>query len=586
MVKRHVFKSRKEQYRMKKPRVLIVTDDAKMGGTYFVAEQLAIGLNKAFDVQFGCSFTDANASSLAGITAAGSEVHDYPVTEGNLFRSTFATWDAEQLLAKTGPDLLLLVDAGETRSVLALKRVAVSLGIPYVIVINLLLSDCHERFKEFHNESCEALQAAWAIVFVSNASKDRFKALFPQITAPLCVIPNSRPDDFFQVASPEVRQAKRKELKIADDETMFLTAARIEPRKGQILCVRALEKMRERWGLANLRLVLAGGGAKVDVDMLDNQIDEAKLAGSVSRLGPRDDVSALLNASDVFVLTSYAEGMPLSIIEAMAKGRPIIATDVDGIPEQVGAASGILVPSPSISEDACIEAIVCAMKRLVERPDERVKMGAQARARAMCLFTATRMLGNYERLLSEMPASTPVEAGARRRKNVFRINFGDPAEGWDYAQCGWEQSGTAGIWSVGSFSDLRLNASKTAKYLMIKFTVTPFSPSGHRQRTDVTVDGRKLLEWTFTRSTMQTRKICLRADGKGTDINIRFLHKEPTSPQQFGLSNDTRDLSILLHSVELFELNQASYLLMKWLTAGRSILALRLDGLRGRLGAK
>ena len=115
---------------MKKSRLLIVTDDANMGGTYRVAEQLAKGLVKFFDVQFACTFNAKNAASCIAIATAGSRIYDYQVSERNLERSAFAVVEAEEILDKTFPDMLLLVEGAEIWSLLALKQVAKRRAIP------------------------------------------------------------------------------------------------------------------------------------------------------------------------------------------------------------------------------------------------------------------------------------------------------------------------------------------------------------------------------------------------------------------------------------------------------------------------
>src|ERR1700679_3614373 len=107
---------------MSKIRLLIVSDDAYMGGSYRVAEQLVAGMNKSFDVQFACPFNDKNAESRAALATAGIAIHDYQASGRNGRRSTFATVDAEDLLDAASPDLLLTVDAGEIYSLLALKH--------------------------------------------------------------------------------------------------------------------------------------------------------------------------------------------------------------------------------------------------------------------------------------------------------------------------------------------------------------------------------------------------------------------------------------------------------------------------------
>jgi glycosyltransferase involved in cell wall biosynthesis len=105
------------------------------------------------------------------------------------------------------------------------------------------------------------------------------------------------------------------------------------------------------------------------------------------------DVPAILAAADVFVLSSLWEGNPLSIMEAMAAGKPVIATAVGGVPELVeDGVSGILVPPRT--PDALAEAMILLAREAVLRR----KMGEVARQRALERFGVDRMAREYERL--------------------------------------------------------------------------------------------------------------------------------------------------------------------------------------------
>lgn len=575
---------------MTRMRVLIVTDDANMGGTYRVAEQLVFGLREYFDVQFACSCNAKNAASRSAMAEAGAAVLDYGASERNLQRSAFAFRDAARLVETVEPAVLLLVESAEIWSLLALKKVAELRGIPYVTAINLLSADCLSRFGELRERSIDALRAAQAIIFVSNASRRRFEALLPEVGRPLHVVSNSCPDKFFAPVDRDARMAARQRLGLCDDDLVFFTAARIEPRKGQPLCLEALARLRDREGLNGIRFVFAGGGAQGDIDEFRRAIEAKGLSGNVSYLGPRNDVPSLLEASDVFVLASYAEGMPLSIIEAMAKGRPVIATEVDGIPEQLDRLSGILVPSPSKGETACIEAIADAMAFLRREARARLDMGRCAKLRALQLFSENRMIFEYARILSEVVASaTPRENASSfrrskrrpfalvdllrglddardvaRRRDIARdwrrglapgsaIEFSDPLQCWLHAGDGWSQAESDGVWSDGATSTLELGLRRPVGRLRIVFDLRPFVPPGHRQETDVLVNGVKVDAWVFDAYLREERVVDLRTSdiGRGETLEIRFVHKSAASPHAFGLSADSRELAIFLYEIKI-----------------------------------
>ena len=109
------------------------------------------------------------------------------------------------------------------------------------------------------------------------------------------------------------------------------------------------------------------------------------LSGRVELLGANGDVATVLARSDVFVLSSRSEGFPVSILEAMAAGLPVVATDVGGVAEAVvDGATGILVPT------ADPQALAAALERLVADADLRRRLGAAGRARALRLYDVGR----------------------------------------------------------------------------------------------------------------------------------------------------------------------------------------------------
>ncbi len=108
----------------------------------------------------------------------------------------------------------------------------------------------------------------------------------------------------------------------------------------------------------------------------------AQAGARVRRLGYRTDVNAVLAAADIFVLPSHFEGLPMSVIEAMLTGLPVVTTDIRGPREQVvHGATGLLVPKASVAP------LAAALRTLVEDPALRARMGEAGRARALLHFT-------------------------------------------------------------------------------------------------------------------------------------------------------------------------------------------------------
>jgi glycosyltransferase involved in cell wall biosynthesis len=126
-------------------------------------------------------------------------------------------------------------------------------------------------------------------------------------------------------------------------------------------------------------------------------IDQLGLRDHVRMLGCRDDVARLLAASDVAILTSISEGIPLTLIEAMAAGLPVVATRVGGVGEVVDDnRTGLLAPSGDSA------ALSSHLLRLATDPALRLQMGRLGRARSSEMFSEESMHGDYRDLLSRL----------------------------------------------------------------------------------------------------------------------------------------------------------------------------------------
>ena len=165
-------------------------------------------------------------------------------------------------------------------------------------------------------------------------------------------------------------------------------------------------------------LLIAGGdwSASGYPEQLRTLAHQLGVADRIHFENHRQDVGAVLNTADIFVLPSRSDARPRSIIEAMSLGIPVVASDVGGIPSLVlHEQSGLLVPA----EDA--GALAAALARLIQSPQLRERMGAAGRVHAgqACRpdLTALEYVGLYRRLLAgelQLPGrDTSVVARAR-----------------------------------------------------------------------------------------------------------------------------------------------------------------------------
>ncbi len=134
----------------------------------------------------------------------------------------------------------------------------------------------------------------------------------------------------------------RDEMDISADQIVFLVPARLSPEKGHLYLLEALhEVVRD---CSNVLCLFAGEGFYHPV--LERRVQELSLERHVRFLGYRADVWSVMSLSDWIVLPSFKEGLPLALLEAMALCKPVIATNVSGVPEVVhDGKNGWLVPA-------------------------------------------------------------------------------------------------------------------------------------------------------------------------------------------------------------------------------------------------
>ncbi|MBI4789819.1 MAG: glycosyltransferase [Chloroflexi bacterium] len=164
----------------------------------------------------------------------------------------------------------------------------------------------------------------------------------------------------------------------------------LEPVKGQRFLIQALAQIRER--VPTARLVLVGDGS--DRARLEALAGELGLASAITFMGLyTGDMLALTGAFDVVAFSSLREGLPYAILEAMAVTRPIMATCVGGVPEQIeDGVSGLLAPPG----DA--EALARGLLALLSDPERAAALGRAARARLESEFSVEKMLAAFEQL--------------------------------------------------------------------------------------------------------------------------------------------------------------------------------------------
>jgi L-malate glycosyltransferase len=173
------------------------------------------------------------------------------------------------------------------------------------------------------------------------------------------------------------------------DDFTVLCAARLEPEKGVGVFIRAVDAARQ--SRPAIRGLVAGEGPERP------RLERLAAGSGVELLGVRDDVADLMAAADAVALTSEAEALPMSVLEAMAAARPVIVTDIGGMAEAVvQGETGLLVPAG----DA--EAAARALVELASDRERAGRMGEAGRARQRERFDGETMVARYERTLASV----------------------------------------------------------------------------------------------------------------------------------------------------------------------------------------
>lgn len=182
-----------------------------------------------------------------------------------------------------------------------------------------------------------------------------------------------------QKFNPELydRTSQRRELGFVEDDIVLMFVGRLVQEKGIIELLEAFTMLKST-GRSRIKLVIVGGSVEGDRDGL--QLDQvignipAEIRKDMLFAGLRDDVPSLLSACDVFVLPSYREGLPRSIIEAMGMGKPIVATNIRGCREEVFPERNGYLCRRKDSRD-----LADKLAMLVDFPEKIAEFGAASR---------------------------------------------------------------------------------------------------------------------------------------------------------------------------------------------------------------
>jgi glycosyltransferase involved in cell wall biosynthesis len=280
-------------------------------------------------------------------------------------------------------------------------------GVPVIIhtAHGFAFHELSSHTTRFFYSSLERVASRWCDRIVSVSEFHRDWALELGLCTPeqILAIPNGIP----ALPPPEVaRAAVRQRLGVNNHNVLILSMARLAPDKGlqYLLDAAAVLLQKER----HFRFVIAGDGPVRS--RLEQQSRDLGLGERVTFLGFREDVSELLDASDVVVLPSIREGLSIALLEAMAAGKPIVTTSI-GSNQELARQSEMAVLVPPADAGALCEAIL----RVVDNRFLMGRLGVNARDLFDKHYREERMLSAYTELYRDLvrkkcPAETATKS--------------------------------------------------------------------------------------------------------------------------------------------------------------------------------
>lgn len=306
----------------------------------------------------------------------------------------------KHIFSTSKPDLVIFSD-GWPLANFAAKQAAIDLGIPYITVLGVV-----EPFPRdfafgdgvpYIDVMSYHYTQAKAVIAVSQNNLNILHDIFQFPAETGRVIHYGRPPQYFETPVLSVRQKLRQEWRIPLDAVVCFTAARLSKIKGYEYQIEAIKLLKSSSIWEQIYFVWAGTGEGDYYNCeseLKASVEELGVTEHVKFLGRRWDIPDLLGASDIFILPSKVEGMPLSIMEAMAKGLIVIASAVSGIPEELGN-TGKLLPDPNVDPKATATELADTLQAWVRNKETLLERGRTSQERAKKMFTEERMVREY-----------------------------------------------------------------------------------------------------------------------------------------------------------------------------------------------
>jgi glycosyltransferase involved in cell wall biosynthesis len=373
----------------RRPRILVLVTLAETGGAQSYVAGLLPGLQGRYDVVVAAHGDGPlrEASRAAGARFVPLRHVRRPLHPA---RDLLGLIELVVLMRRAAPDI---VHANSSKAGVLGRLAAAAAGVPIrIFTVHGWAFSASSGLVSVLYRWADRLMAPLTTLTICVAERERTAGLAARtcIAERTVVIPNAIDVE----AIPQARHDGGPPLVVA--------VGRLAEPKDAMTLVRALAAVPGR----RFAALLVGDGP--DRPCVEEEVNRLGVADAVALVGTRDDVPALLAGADVFALSSRSEGAPISILEAMAAGLPVVSSRVGGVPELVvDGETGLLVPP---GDPAAMSA---ALGRLVADADLRRRLGGGGRGRGGRGFWVRRQrrahLACYARELGirGLPAPAP-----------------------------------------------------------------------------------------------------------------------------------------------------------------------------------
>ncbi|WP_449241246.1 glycosyltransferase family 4 protein [Desulfoscipio gibsoniae] len=363
---------------------------------------LVNGLKEEFDVTIACPQKSALEDKLV---SENIKVLPLPLTGVVSLKEDYASFNLLRKFMRG--EQVHLVHAHGAKAALVSRPAALWAGVPAIYTVHNSIHN--EHWPAWKNNIAAVIECALAwstdcIITVSNALGDEIKYKQKIPHSKIKVIHNGINLNKFNIS--HIQHGSKEKWHIPPDRTVIGTVARMAPQKGLSVLIKAAEQLIERY---NVHFLIVGDGP------LRGKLEETIRLSSINDYftftGMINDITPAYSTMDIFVLPSITEGLPLTILEAMAFSLPVVATSVGGVPEIIKHGECGFLVSPGDHKELSSR-IAC----LLDCPSLRNEFGYRGKQRVYDEFDASKMIQEtinvYCRLLKEPMLRTHLECGA------------------------------------------------------------------------------------------------------------------------------------------------------------------------------